>query len=137
MGDKVKTELDDGIIRGRGIELTDSNGRLRISLAVHNDEPSIEVIDPDGFPRISIRLYGDSPSIAFMSSEGHPWFSIQENKDRDSFNMVFFNRRNAPALWAEMPAKSPALLVMFDENGNELWRAPTSGLGDEPNAPRP
>src|ERR1700736_4253991 len=111
---------DDGVIRAREIELTDSSGRVRILLAVVNDEPFLDFLDPDGYPRISIRLQGSSPSIAFMSKEGHPWFSIGENKDRDSFAMVFFNRKNAPALWAEMPANSPASLVLFNENGKEL-----------------
>lgn len=38
--------------------------------------------------------------------------------------MVFFNQRNAPALWAEMPANSHALLVLYDSEGKEMWRAP-------------
>ena len=115
---------DDGVIRGREIELVDTKGRVRILLAVVNDEPFLDFLDPNGFPRISVRLYGDSPSIAFMSQEGHPWFSISENKDRDSFSMVFFNRKNAPAFWAEMPSDSPAMLVLYDTEGKEIWRAP-------------
>jgi len=115
----------DGIVRARQIELTDGKGRLRILLSVINDDPYLDFMDRDGLPRISIRLHGDSPSIAFMSREGHPWFSVGENKDRDSFSMVFFNRKNAPAFWAEMPADSPTLLVLYDAEGKETWRAPT------------
>jgi hypothetical protein len=60
-----------------------------------------------------------------MSQDGHPWFSIGENKERDSFSMVFFNRKNVPAFWAEMPANAPALMVLYDAVGKEIWRAPT------------
>jgi hypothetical protein len=46
----------DGVIRGREIELVDATGRVRILMAVINDEPFIDFLDPNGCPRISIRL---------------------------------------------------------------------------------
>jgi hypothetical protein len=129
----VGAEKAPGVVQAKSFELVDDNGRVGASLGSAGDVTSLAFYDKKGKPRASLGNSGDATFLAFYDKTGKTTrvalsttgdnASLRLNDEAGKMRAVLGN-------WALKLANGPtehreaSSLVLLNEQGNVLWKAP-------------
>jgi hypothetical protein len=111
--------------------LRDAAGRMRASLKMLSDEPSLTLYDADGGRRIELQKSADQAGLLFLDDRGKVRAALGMIGDRPRLTLSD-NGGAERVIFGVEPSGSR--LALFDANGNTIWWAP-SNAADPSGAP--
>lgn len=99
----------DGILRGRGLQIVDTNGKVRASISIMPSEKLkdgsiypetvlLRLITPDGRPSVKIPALADGSGMSLADGQGLSYVQILARGDNPKITIVDKNGANASAL---------------------------------------
>jgi hypothetical protein len=90
---------DDGIIRGKGLEIVDAAGKVRASIAIHPSQrladgstyPEtvlLRLITPDGRPSVKLAALPTGSGFSFSDGKGLSYVQLVAENDDPKINIV-------------------------------------------------
>lgn len=100
---------DDGIIRGKGLQIVDASGKVRASIAIHPAETLkdgsvypetvlLRLITPDGRPSVKLSAMPDGSGMALSDGQGLSYVQVLARGDDPQINIVDKAGNKATAL---------------------------------------
>jgi hypothetical protein len=129
---------DDGVLRGRGLQLKDDQDRVRVMLSA---QTGLSLLGPDGAPRAVLGLDGSGPGLVLYGTDSRAILNINQDGPalaftaaRGSLRAVFASVRGEPGLVfydAEERERlqfavrgGGAHAELRGDAGDALWRVP-------------
>jgi hypothetical protein len=90
---------DDGILRGRGLVITDAKGKNRATIemigetkmpdgTVYPETVLLRLITPDGRPTVKLAATGDGSGMSLADGKGLSYVQVLARGDKPEFNVV-------------------------------------------------
>ena len=100
---------DDGIIRGKGLQITDNTGKVRASIQIlpsskqadgstYPETVLLRLITPDGRPSVKISAMTDGSGMSLADGQGLSYLQMLARGDKPEFNIVDKTGKKATAL---------------------------------------
>lgn len=112
---------DDGVLRGRSVQLRDEQGRVRVLLTAAT---GLSVLDARGAPRVVLGLDGDGPGLVLSSAGSRAILSL----NRDGPALTFTGARGQLQAILAAVRGEPGL-VFFDAEQRERLHLAVRGGG--------
>jgi hypothetical protein len=95
----VAAPADDGILRGKGLQITDNTGKVRASISIMpasrlNDGSTypetvlLRLITDEGRPSVKISAMTDGSGMALSDGQGLSYVQVLARGDKPEFNIV-------------------------------------------------
>jgi hypothetical protein len=90
---------DDGVIRGKKLEIVDDKGRVRASIAIHSAETLkdgsiypenvlLRLITAEGRPSVKLSALTDGSGMSLSDGQGLSYVQVLARGDKPEFNIV-------------------------------------------------
>jgi hypothetical protein len=100
---------DDGIIRGKGLQIVDERGKVRASIAImpatkmqdgstYPETVLLRLITPDGRPSVKISALTDGSGMSLADGQGLSYVQMLARGDKPEINIVDKSGRKATSL---------------------------------------
>jgi len=100
---------DDGIIRGKGLQIVDERGKVRASISImpatkmqdgstYPETVLLRLITPDGRPSVKISALTDGSGMSLADGQGLSYVQMLARGDKPEINIVDKSGRKATSL---------------------------------------
>lgn len=100
----------DGILRGRGLQIVDNQGKVRASIMIH---PAAS--QPDG------AIYPETVLLRMITSEGRPIVKISSSEDGAGMSL---SAADGPGYLQILARESEPRIVIVDRTGKQISTLP-------------
>jgi len=100
---------DDGIIRGKGLQIVDERGKVRASISImpatklqdgstYPETVLLRLITPDGRPSVKLSALTDGSGMSLSDGQGLSYVQVLARGDKPEINIVDKSGRKATSL---------------------------------------
>jgi hypothetical protein len=129
---------DDGVLRGRGLQLKDEKDRVRVMLSA---QTGLSLLGPDGAPRAVLSLDGSGPGLVLYGTDSRAILNVNQDGPALAFTgprgslrailasvrgepgLVFFNAEERERLHFAV-RDGGAHAELRTDDGGAVWRMP-------------
>lgn len=105
----IAAPSDDGILRGKGLQITDAKGKPRATIeligeskqpdgSTYPDTVILRLITPDGRPTVKVAAMADGSGISLADGKGLSYVQMLARGDKPEVNIVDKAGKKATAL---------------------------------------
>jgi hypothetical protein len=131
---KARAGSGAGDLVGRSLTIVDEKGTTRVFVTVVKDSPAEVFYDEKGNRRIGLKVIKDSPAVVLYGEKKNERIGLTVTKDGSPTVFLNDEKGHPRAVLGSMELErartgdrentAPSSLVLFDNKGNVIWRAP-------------
>jgi hypothetical protein len=106
------------VVRAHKFELLDDNGKVRASLDLLRDQPTLNLLDENGKLRVALSADNGGPSLALSDGNGRTRASLKVTENGSAFALT--DENGISRLVLNVDKNGPGGLGLLDKDGKEL-----------------